>query len=1466
MDNSDFLPRSIDYLGDLGAKLRDLQGYGTLANELIQNADDAPASWMSFDIREDALVVDNNGVFSECGDLRSPECLWRDTGNDSHRCDFHRFRLIGSGDKRLQKGTTGAFGIGFISVYQLTDQPELISAGYHWTLREDRNEAERIAVCRGCPRCVLPDLPGTRFIFPFARDEQSTLRRALRAEPAPENVTERLLEELEGSLPVAMLFLKNLGEIRLRCGGQSRQTFERVMEDDRVIISQGGSSDDRLWHLLRGNFEEAAEGLRVQHPARIEDKRSAEVVVALPVQGELSAGMLCACLPTEENTGLPFHINADFFPSNDRKHVILGNDYQSQWNREALLAATRTVARATPQLTTMLGPERFWHLASSLNMLAQSTDRDGRDGVWREFWDALHEALKKEAVVFTSSGTWTSADSGVSLLLQREETDNIAVLEGLGIKLVAEFLRPYQALLRSIGVPVLDVETLCSALTRNGLDKPVCLNDLPPCLASGAGRAALWNEIAMLLERQGRTPRTRRADEELLRATSLAPSRDRSLRPCRDVYSADAATVQLFTPLGLDIPFLDHVEKAFLSLNHLCSAFEAEDAVLVLEESDPQAILRLWQEGRFSLPKLISWFENQRKQIMDDDDTLRRLSALRIYPSAGQLHDLPSLVLPGGFKDPLGLTSLVDVEALGGRRQFLLDLGATQLDFRTYVLEHLSHAIEDEALDPAVRREAVILLADRFGELIDDDRVHQTLSSARFVICGDRKYRRPSECYFETSIVQEVLGDNAPIAILPKEREASVQRLLDWLGVASVPRLNDITQKVRQISDEPCSDAAVIRMQRVVTHLSERFGTMNETDELEELRSMRWLPARRDRNKWHAPSSLHAPYRSYLFESQGKILDVPSPNSEFLVFLGVHLDPDPALVVRHLLHCAKRCIPVNTQVYRFLDDESGDPAVEELKSTKCLWLGDAYRSPDHVFWGDHPFGHYRWRLAEDLRGYGSLLEKIGVTDSPDHGDALDVLNEISEEFSGFNRPLDDEAYAVVIGCWQMLEKALDGEAIDHGWFDSLRKMKSIPNKSHVLYYPTWLFFENRVGLADKFGDLLVKNVIPQQLGTGRAFLAAGVQQLGSAVQIEVLGIEKSDDAPDTRNRLLHRDGEIARVLFGQMAPTEVQVALGRLSDLNCKSAASIELRYRLNALEINRSSPSELASALYHPTEHSLWAVHSNGEVPWAPLARELAIALCPQEDPGLFAAGLKEVLAASTTDEAATVLNELGFPQIDATVAEPPPFQESAPQLGFETDFDDLETSRDDVGDGYHSDTASGDETETSTESESRRAEDKLPPQAREFVSYIAVSHDEGNESDPDGATHEERMSLEDKAIELIIGDEPELKRTPTNNPGFDLMELGSDGRPVRWVEVKAMKATLLDRPVGLSRTQFEFAQERGRSYWLYVVERAGSPERARVLRIQDPAGRGQTFTFDHGWIAIAEDIETVGSNIQGG
>lgn len=139
-----------------------------------------------------------------------------------------------------------------------------------------------------------------------------------------------------------------------------------------------------------------------------------------------------------------------------------------------------------------------------------------------------------------------------------------------------------------------------------------------------------------------------------------------------------------------------------------------------------------------------------------------------------------------------------------------------------------------------------------------------------------------------------------------------------------------------------------------------------------------------------------------------------------------------------------------------------------------------------------------------------------------------------------------------------------------------------------------------------------------------------------------------------------------------------------------------------------------------------------------------------------------------------------------------------------------------------------------------------------RPFISYLGT-HPDDEEPDPDGLDQATRMKIEDQAITLIISQEPGLQRTPDGNPGFDLFEANGGGQQVRWVEVKSMTGSLENRPVGISRTQFDFARAKGDAFWLYVVEYATDPSKARVLRIQNPVAQARTFTFDHGWSQVA-------------
>ena len=708
MISSQFLSRGIDYLGDLGAKLRDLQGFKTLAHELIQNADDVPAvNSMTFNVCDDALIVDNDGVFSDCGQIEQHECPWKDESAKGHRCDFHRFRFVASGDKRAEEGTTGAFGIGFIAAYQVTDQPELISAGRHWILHEERIENERIQVCPGCVKCTDSWLPRTRFIFPWANDPQSPLRKKLHAQIIAQSDIQTLYNELDRSLLPSMLFLKRLRTIELRRNGKVQRVFQRLDEGDSLILTDGQPADDKVWYILKGDFAEEAKILRLRHSGRIEPKRSSQVTIVVPQENDCN-GLFCVFLPTEQETGFPFHINADFFPSNDRKRLNLTAGYEAEWNRTAIRAAAKTLAKSLIRLPELLGHRSFWALLDNVKKVSDEAEKSGKEPALASFWKELAPFLQASPIVFTTNGEWTTPNQ-CCLLLQREEAVAIPLLEKLGMKIASEELRPYQTLLRgdAVGVSSLGIPALCHALSEIGFNRSLEPHELQNKFSDPEDLKTLWEEIALLRNREKRTPNIRSEHDAILKYLSIAPVLGKKLCPCQDAYNADPTTVTLFSEIHQDIPFLAG-NPDFEPLMDLCQVFDAAAAIAVLDSLEPENIAYAWKEGRLDLKQLFGWFENHRQEILEDPQVRQSLRKLAIYPSSARLRKLESLALPGDFNDPLGLAKIVDLQALGGRREFLRDLGMPAMDFKTYATR-LPGALANPDIAVDKRRRAVSL-------------------------------------------------------------------------------------------------------------------------------------------------------------------------------------------------------------------------------------------------------------------------------------------------------------------------------------------------------------------------------------------------------------------------------------------------------------------------------------------------------------------------------------------------------------------------------------------------------------------------------------------------------------------------------------------------------------------------------------------------------------------------------------
>jgi hypothetical protein len=1251
----EYLSRGRDYLESLASDLRELQGFATLANELIQNADDPNGSdargagRISFCVTKAALIVDNDGVFSDCGHVKENSCPWKDDPSRGFMCDFHGFRTVASGHKRRRSGSSGAFGIGFTSVYQITDQPELLSAGRHWIVHEDRPEHERIRVCRGCPTCQSPELPATRFVLPWALDPNSELRKALATSPITPESPYQILADLTRALPTAILFLKNLNSIELLDDRKTVLSIQRVVDKGSLLVSDG--TKDRVWHLLRGDFHDQAKQLRERHANRIEPKRTSNVMLAIPDE-PLDRGLLCACLPTQEDTGLPFHINADFFPNSDRKRIILGQDYQSEWNRAAIGAAANVIRDKLQDLPQLLGHQHLWHVFETIQKVGNEVKSGHKDQSLGLFWDRLQPQLSSARVFYTSQKKWEPA-SNVYFLREKEEEDVVPVLEGLGLSLLHPGLRRYQNIYSSkeVGVQRLDIGPIADALEAVGLNQRVEIAALPEYLKSDKARRLLRRELALLLARQ-RQSEDQKAVERKLSRCAVVPGRDKALWPCRDIYRAESETVMLFSGIDPNIPFLGSLEEDAIALEQLCPEFSAAVAIECLsktlvsgeaEESppeiDPVSVLR--------------WFENRGAEVQRNNTIKHGLAALPLFPSAEGLKPLTLLSLPGNFTPPVGLAGVgvVDLAQLKGRRDFLRELGAQELTFTRYARDHVPQAFRNEQTTPEQKRKVVQLLAERVGEIRDDGEICDALTEIPLVECIDGHFRRPGEVYFDDDVVRVVLGDAVPLAKLPKSHESAVRDLYGWLSVANSPRFDAISNRIRALTASPPTDELVDAIGIIFRHLSQRLWPDEKNNPaLLQLRNLSWLPARGDRQNWHRPGELYAVFQDYLFDSQVKFLDLPREiqNSRNLLdFLFVKVNPTTTQVVKHLLKCSESNTPVNKEVFRYLNDNAADRALDALQDKRCLLLPDStYVKPSHVFWGEHPFGRYRHRLSPDLRKYADLFTRLGVDETPSHEDAFAVLREISDEFGPPNRLLDDNTYSILIGCWQRLERALHEGLVAADELAALSETLIVPDVRPLLSQPAKMFFEDRPGLSTKFKGYLDNDVIPRPQGAWRAMQEAGVRLLSKAIRTHLLECRDpvSDEALLTRIR--DRRQQLLRVIESDhdaSGPHDI----GLIDRLECRAVQELQVQYSVKAFNHEWNSDPESLPAKFHSADGVLYFVRHGDSLPWPSISRELALALCPEADPGRMAAGIKEVLAANTDKDAGSVLDELGFAPI---------------------------------------------------------------------------------------------------------------------------------------------------------------------------------------------------------------------------
>lgn len=1214
------LSQSVNHLGILNGLLRGLMGFVALANELTQNADDAGAEWLSFDVTDKALVLENSSTFSECQNVEETECSFKYSQNKF--CDFHRFRDIASGNKRQEDNTIGAFGIGFTSVYQITDKPELISGQRHWIVQPEALEQERIS------QKSHQEINFTRFIMPWARDPQSKLRIALDVSAISDENIEQFFNEVSNAVSDSITFLNHIQKIELKRNGQLVKKV--VIERSAGALTVKDGTNIRKWLLLAGDFAEEAKDLGNFH---IVHNRKTKVSIAVPVENIDTNGLLFAYLPTQQTVGLPFHINADFFPTPNRKHILFDGDYQGDWNRLAIRKAAEVLTEKLSDLRETLGARELWGLIGKLQKVAKGTEINQYDKVFGAFWENAKQSLTRFPSVYTSQEKWVYPAQ--VFILQSYETEKaaISVLEELGLNIVHENLNSYRNILRSndVGVKQFKLINLADALLQSGLDKLISLANAPNWLKQEKNQKILADEIKYLLEN------TQGNDEgrAKIKKCAIAKSCGGNFDTPETLFRADKTTREIFQPLGLDAYFLS--DENFPVIVDLAEDLTIEATIETLDDVEQETFLECLEEDLESFVKLIKWLVNAA--LNADDKTKENLRSLEVWLSGGKLSALDDLVVPGDFIDPLQLASVVDLETLKIPSERLIDIGANKLTFHNYVTEQLPGALRG-IVEPDVCRRLVELFAEKRSEIYQDEQLRKTITSFHIIECQDGKFRAANSIYFANEENKRLLGGRVSYVNPPVAYPLPIQELYKWLGIANRPKVEDLLKVIDEAVLPYPTNKTHELIKSILIHLGNRWNEYENSTLLNSLKTKPWLPAENDTLRWYRPDELFAPYQKYLFETTGKFVDLSLREAtlatSFIKFLGINSVPSTKLVVEHLQKMMRDNLPVNREVYTFLERNYEDNLIAGLRGKNCILLSDNhYVSPDKVFWSDHPFGLYRHRLGTEMGQYKNLLGVLGVKDEPDEPDAIAVLTEISRKFAVENLPLDEETQKVVHSCWLKL----------HNSNEELKKLSDVAvvlTNSNHLDTPGNLYFDDFPGIAEELG--LAQHAIPRPSDIWQPMHRAGVKFLSEAVKSTLVDATNPKKDDDLTQKLHWGYDCIARVVEAARKDSEFKFQTAHLTKVKFIKVDELSIQHTIT--ELNRTSEIVQTPAFYDAENQTVFYQASPSSL--NSISREIARSISTQIDIGSMASGIKEVLSASSFEEADEILNILGYAKVD--------------------------------------------------------------------------------------------------------------------------------------------------------------------------------------------------------------------------
>lgn len=1248
-------------LGNIRSHLAGLQGYDVMALELIQNADDAKAEEIVFDITDRGLLVRNSGQFTYCGDLHSRPCGFIAT--NSYSCDYHRIADVGSGGKLSRGENIGRFGIGFVSTYQVTDHPEIRSSGIKLTLHPEQGQWFIES---------FDEPTGTSFFLPWADDPNTDARLALGVSHVNAAHIDQLADDFQTVLRKSLLFLRHVRKAEVRRNDQLLLACDLDRsEGSDLIVSFRPSGEIEHWHILRADVADAAKHLYATHPRLESLHRSTKISIGLRIDPEpLAEGLLYAFLPTEQLTGLPLHINADFFPEPDRKAVIFaGHQHEQAWNEMLIDAAAAELARNPEGLRKMLGHVQLWQILGRAYDL--SSKPSGHPPCYKRFWERLKVTATQALIALAQDGS-VQCPNGVFLPRSPLNEYQAKALLEVGGRLVAEDLRPFQTAMNQLGAPILTLERLVALLESAMAQQVAGATEVDEEKLEHFYRP-LWSIINDLLPEAGTANQSANPSVQRLLALPFVVTEDLFAVTINQSYAAPAALeADRIAALLPRLAIASRLLSGFPKINRLIKLLELGAVVSHISSMcATEPVKDVIGVDQKDLRDLYSLFADLDNQSAVEKTVYQQLRGLPIWQSSRGLIKATQALLPGNFTDPTGQADLLDTSILNeSARDFL----STKLGVQTQTIEAFVQTVlptffnDNGPLDDTKYARLISELANH-PALVNDEDIRRLLGSLPIVPTQDGGWSRPINTYRRTDEHVKVLGDSLHLWLdasrIPNTR--SVHTFIDSLGIRRSPIARHLVDRMLFIAEKylPTEDAKRASSEAFYV-LCDNYEDWKEKkafqDAIDDLRQAACFPADGDTEEWHTANSLYAPYRADAFRSQANILDFRNTvrlKTELLEELDVSINPETRLVINHLQHCVTTGVQPHVSTYQVLNERAqrSDSLISILAGSRCIYVESqkTFVRPNQLYWVPQQLGRYAFTIPGNLESFKPLFDAIGVKNAPEGRDFVDILLDIVGEYFEQSKPVTGPDRAVYDVCLASVSSAYEHEELTPSDLRRLQEAPTILNLRGQLTHPDEVLLQDSEWHAGFFGGELDQALCKPAPELWPFVEEVGVRRLSESAQVALEFVDGPQaDETTLAEKLTDRMDILARLLHDK--PTTVKKKIrNALSELKAVSHDVVRIQASVHVGGDQAFAPPASAQAFYDIENGRLILARPVGDRSWAHVLNALFHQLMPEESGSEISKLTLSVrpLMGMAVEEAHRELSDAGIPYLEAEAGE---------------------------------------------------------------------------------------------------------------------------------------------------------------------------------------------------------------------